>query len=372
MRIPLTITLALLLAWTALCPAGNDVSAGEWTCISEKLFQTIPDYVDGKNHFVRRCGSLLANPETGEVFVLVSPRYGVWRSGDQGETWTRADGNVVAGRTWGGDGCQFDPTDPNRLAFFTIVGAGTHPVAGMSLDGGKTWTAIHKPRGRRHDGWTSAQIDWRRKTPTTIYGKEHHSERLWLSKDLGKSWTLAVPESGSYKLGMIGDDVLLAGKGKDKTPPIRRSTDEGKTWTDVYPEAHLTQRRPQVFGDHAYWATPNALLATKDRGKTWTSLGPVAPDVPAEEKPATWGPIFGRSEREMLVGVKGHGFYRSLDGGSNWSKLADWIETGKDFDKAREAFSIGWVPARRLIYVAFLGGDAYRTTWDATKGVAKK
>jgi photosystem II stability/assembly factor-like uncharacterized protein len=360
--------------WTALLALLSAVSAvqgGDWTCISEGLFETIPDYADGKNHFVRRCGSLLTNPVTGDLFVLVSPRYGVWRSGDRGETWTRADANVVSGRTWGGDGCQFDPTDPNRMAFFTIVGAGAQPVAGMSLDGGKTWTAIHKPRGRRHDGWTAAQIDWTANRPSVIYGKEHHSERLWLSKDLGKSWTLATPEGGSYKVGMIADDVLLAGVGKGADPPIRRSTDEGKTWAQVHPPVFLCQRRPHVYGDRAYWATFNRILATADKGKTWKPTAPIVPDLPEDDKSRTWGPYFGRSEKEMLAGVNGHGFYRSLDGGATWTKLADWIETGKDFDKPREAFSIGWVPTQRLIYVAFLGGDAYRTKWDA-KGVAKK
>ena len=356
----ITIVLVLLGAL-----AGPGVT-GDWTCITIDLWNRIPDYEDGPNHFVRKCGSLLVHPTNGKLFLLVSPKYGIWQSADHGQTWKRSDDNVVSGRTWGGDGAKFDPTDFERMVFFTIVGRGATPIGGLSLDGGKTWKALHRPKGMRHDGWTSGQVDWSDKTPTTVFAKQHHTENLWLSEDFGENWTKAMPEGGAYKLGMIGDDVLLA-SAKGKVAAILRSTDKGKTWSPVSEPVFLQQRSPHVYGDHAYWAIPNALLATFDRGKTWKPIGPIVKDVAKGEQPRTWGPIFGRSEKEMLVAVNGHGYFRSTDAGKSWTKIADWMDKATPFDAAREAFSIGWDLENRLVYCAFLGGEAYRSQWLTDK-----
>jgi photosystem II stability/assembly factor-like uncharacterized protein len=245
------------------------------------------------------------------------------------------------------------------MLFFTIVGAGATPVAGMTLDGGETWQAIHRPGGMRHDGWTSGQVDWSDPQPKVIYAKQHHTENLWLTTDCGETWKQAGPEGGSYKVGMIGSDVLLAAA-KTKEPPIQRSTDGGKTWQQVHGPVFLMERNPQVWGDRAYWAVPNALLVTRDRGKSWQSLGPIAPDVPEGETVRTWGPVFGRSEREMLTAVRDHGYFRTTDGGRTWRKIAPWADGMTENDVPREAFSMGWVPSQRLVYCGFLGGESYR------------
>ncbi|MFW5864187.1 MAG: WD40/YVTN/BNR-like repeat-containing protein [bacterium] len=353
-----TILIILLLAVSSL------LYASDWECITTDLWKQIPDYEDGPNHFVRKSGTLLVNPETGQLFLLVSPKYGIWTSTDQGKSWKRSDDNVVSGRTWGGDGAQFDPNDYNRMAFFTIVGKGATPIGGISLDGGKSWQAFHKPQGMRHDGWTSGQVDWRDKEPKTIFAKQHHTENLWITRDLGKSWEQVTLEGGAYKLGMFDDDAFVAApKGNEGLVPILRSTDQGKTWTQVYDPVFLMQRHPHVRGKNGYWAIDNSILVTNDKGATWKPMDPIVRDVPEGEVTRTWGPIFGRSEDEMLFAAKGHGYFRSIDRGKSWTKIANWMENATEFDKAREAFSIGWDLDRKLVYCAFLGGETYKTNW---------
>jgi hypothetical protein len=65
----------------------------------------------------------------------------------------------------------------------------------------------------------------------------------------------------------------------------------------------------------------------------------------------------------MLTAVRGHGFFRSEDGGRTWTKIAGWPQDLLEFDNPRQAFSIGWCPDKKLVYCAFLGGDAYRAEW---------
>jgi hypothetical protein len=355
----------LLFIALLICFSGCSHTTG-WECITTDLWKEIPDYEDGPNYFVRKSGSLLVHPTSGELFLLVSPKYGIWKSANQGKSWERVDGNAVSGRTWGGDGAKFDTTNFDRMVFFTIVGKGATPVSAISLDRGKTWKPFFRPRGMKHDGWTSGQVDWSDEPPKTIFAKQHHTENLWITHDSGENWKKVGPKSegGSYKVGMIGDDVLLAApKAEGNMVPILRSTDEGKTWTQVHEPIFLMQRSPHLYGDHAYWAISNSLLKTTDKGATWKPIGPIVKNVEGDEPIRTWGPMFGRSQDEMLVAVKGHGYYRTTDGGGNWTKIAEWMDSATEFDTPREAFSIGWDLKRKLVYCAFLGGETYRTEW---------
>jgi len=280
------------------------------------------------------------------------------------ESWSRSEGNPAIGRSWGIDGMVMDPNNPDRMGIFPIKSTGvSDPIASISVDGGQTWKAVTRPEGK-HDGWTAAMVDWSDEIPQTIYGKEHHSENLWLSRDGGETWKKAAPPEGSYHVAVSQGALLAVPRIKGEPEVIHRSTDDGKTWQAVSEPFSPQQRRPSVVGERVYWSIPNGLLTSMDAGETWVEIGPIDPSIGDDTSPQTWGPVFGRTPDEMLVAISGHGYYKSADGGESWMKIADWADGMTKLDRPRSAFSIGWVPGKRLVYCAFLGGEAYRAEWD--------
>src|SRR5512140_1625634 len=59
------------------------------------------------------CAGVCINRLTGDVVINITS-FGLWRSTNQGSTWTRIDQNKVSGKAENGQALQVDQNDPKR------------------------------------------------------------------------------------------------------------------------------------------------------------------------------------------------------------------------------------------------------------------
>jgi hypothetical protein len=295
-------------------------------------------------------GGVTVDRSSGDVYIVVTGKeifkqrgQGVWKSTDQGATFTRVDGNVVSGRCETGYGLCPDPNG-QRLYCFMLDGS-----SGCTLDGGRTWEKL----GQVNRGWDFAAVDWSVEKPQVIFGAEHESGgRYHLSTDGGKSWT-KLGESpkdarGTFGVGVVDAKTLLRWMGS--IGGIERSLDAGGTWTkvsDENPVGHVMV----VFKGVCYWVGQKGLLVSKDKGVTWAVQG--------QPVPAAWGPYFGKDEKQIVVVGKG-GVQETTDGGENWSLVAALPDPFKNPPGPGWFLNFAFDPVGNLFYTSWMGKPTYR------------
>jgi hypothetical protein len=337
-----TIVLCVL---TALLPIGNGAAAEPGPASntqSEGKGQWVPIY--------EGTGGVTVDRTNGDVYIVVTGKeifkekgQGVWKSTDQGATFSRVDDEVISGRCETGYGlCQ----DPNgkRLYCFMLDGS-----SGCTLDGGKTWEKLRQV----NRGWDFAAVDWSVEKPQLIFGSEHESGgKYHLSTDGGKSWR-KLGESpkdarGSFGVGVVDANTLLRWCGS--TGGIERSLDAGATWTrasEETPAGHVMV----VFKDVCYWVGERGLLVSKDKGASWSLQGKAVA--------AAWGPYFGKDEKQIVVAGKG-GLEETLDGGETWSVVAPLPEPFKNPPGPGWYLNLAFDPVNNVFYASWMGRPTYR------------
>jgi photosystem II stability/assembly factor-like uncharacterized protein len=168
----------------------------------------------------------------GPHFYAAVSGHGVWKSDDQGSTWTQKtgplDGHIIRS-------LAVSPRDPDLLY------AGTQPAAlHVSSDGGTSWEELTEFRvlgvreGWKDAGEGAARVD-------TIEPDPHDSRRLYAGVEIG----------GAY-----------------------RSDDGGRTWTGcnegLFDDVHFLMADP-LDSSRVYAATGGGFQLSRDRGRKWVS-----------------------------------------------------------------------------------------------------
>jgi photosystem II stability/assembly factor-like uncharacterized protein len=286
----------------------------------------------------------VVNRLNGDVTVKVVG-LGLWRSQDQGVTWSRIDQDTISGRDETGWATTADANEPTRLASFSLDG-----TAGWTVDG-KTWSRF-QDLGRN---WDYGSIDWGSNTPRTIIAAKHETQppgEVYVTSDGGAGWTqlsIHLQESRGKvsMIGAMGDGTFIYGIGDG----IYRSTDGGKTWRNVAAAVPLT-RIPVLFQGAHYLGTTNGLVVSRDQGATWLAQGGSV-DI--------WqGPFFGRDARAMVV-VGKNGVFRTRDAGQSWTRIADLKEKEAGFVFTPNWFGCyAWDPVHDVLYASSMGNPVYR------------
>jgi photosystem II stability/assembly factor-like uncharacterized protein len=292
-----------------LCPIGfaADVAGdrGKWTAISEKLVNSIRvGDLAGVPSEKQKTTGVAVDRTTGAVFVVLNGSGEIWRSPDKGKTFERIDGGKISGRCETGWSLNVDPNNGRHMACFMIYGSG-----GFTLDGGRTW------RQFASGPCDYAAVDWSAVEPRVMLGNKHDGGgRALLSKDAGKTWKLVGTgvesrAGSSIGVGVVDSGTLLLHR-RDNSG-IERSTDDGKTWTQVS-KHNPRSRVAVVFKGVIYWAGAEGLLVSSDKGKSWQVQGTLVD--------AIQGPFFGEDENHIVV-VGSKGFYETKDGGKTWENV---------------------------------------------------
>ena len=287
---------------------------------------------------------------TNYTIYVASASGGVWKTENEGTTWTPIFENMVTAAV--GD-IALAPSDQNVV----WVGTGEHNIfrssqAGVgifkSVDGGKTWANMGLA-----DTNTIARIVVHPANPDIVYvaagGHEwtKNADRgVYKTVDGGKTWDKVLfvnDETGAYDLVMDprSSDTLYAAmwqrtRKKWNDPRndassvgsgVFKTTDGGKTWTPVntgLPDARWRGR----IGIDICLTKPDTLYALVDNY-----------EISREPTPQEITDTYGVPSSGF---IKGAAVYRSDDAGATWTQTSGLTPQQKSFME-RHSGTYGWV-----------------------------
>jgi photosystem II stability/assembly factor-like uncharacterized protein len=310
------------------------VKSGQWVDISAEVIQSLVS--EGKKiGYPDKTAGIVVDRVTGDVFMVI-PDQGIWRSNDQGGSFTRVDGGKIGGRCETGFALNFDPLG-KRLACFMLDGP-----SGYTLDGGKTWQSM---KGNQR-GWDCGSVDWSAKKPANIFALRHEcGGEVYTSNEMGKSWKLKGKAFAS--VGIFDAKTFVATREKERG--IFRTTDGGESWTKIS-EFQPAGRDIRIFKGAAYWTSGKGLLVSKDRGITWSVQG--------KEVECSFGPYFGKDEMHIVV-VGKKGFYQTTNGGREWEPAAP-LPPQYSVTMTCWFLNFGWDHHADIFYASLMGKPAYK------------
>jgi photosystem II stability/assembly factor-like uncharacterized protein len=317
-------------------------SGGVWKTTNAGLTWT-PIFDDQPSYSI---GEVTLDPTNPEVVWVgtgenVSGRHvgwgdGVYRSRDEGRTWTR----MGLARSEHIGRILVDPRDGNVVlvaAEGPLWAAGGERGVYRSADGGATWTAVLQID--EHTGVTDLEFD--PSNPDVVYAAGYQRRRhvwgflgggtgsgIWKSTDNGKTWRRIRTGLPAGEVGKIGLAVTPAGpnlvyatiEAAGDGRGFYRSTDKGETWErrngyisggtgpHYYQEIEASPTDPDLV-----YQMDVFLHVTRDGGATFGMLE-TGHDKHSDNH-ALW--IDPSNGRHLLVGTDA-GLYESFDDGATW------------------------------------------------------
>lgn len=343
-----------------------------------------------------------------ESEAVAFSRSTVWRTEDAGATW-RTSAALYAGITWGSKhAIYFDPEDPQRLSMFANDVGSVHSVdAGRSFevmtyedteypnnwfssgdvrpdsqgqevvistrggkyaattDGGRSWTTIDEVQVAN-----PAVSHFHRQDPSVVYAGRK------ISRNGGQSWEDL--NNGQYVLDVTDsdNDVVFSAYPDMDSSTVFRSTNAGRTWTDLFPEglsessgglvrnlrghdSFLTFAADPADPNIFYTKTKNGDAIRYDHATgTWTQLGIITrTDNDGLKIYVRHIQADPQDVKILYAGVKNTGrgiIYRSLDRGRTWEDISKNLP--------RNGLSPGFA-VHPLTGDVFFGGGSGLGTW---------
>jgi hypothetical protein len=169
----------------------------------------------------------------------------VWRSTDQGATWTQ----MTDAAPWTKRRSHSSVALPNGSIVLMggYDGSNHRNDVWRSTDQGATWTEMTTAAewSTRHDHSSVAMPDG----SIVLMGGFLNKNDIWRSTDQGATWmqmTAAAEWTGRYGHTSVvlpdGSIILMGGLGDSYRNDVWRSTDQGAIWTQVTPAAEWTRR----------------------------------------------------------------------------------------------------------------------------------
>ena len=240
--------------------------------------------------------SLLVAPVSENTLVL-GTHGGLFRSGDGGGTWTKAE---LDGR---------DAMNLSKTTGTTICAAGPDVLA-KSTDNGISWQDV-EPAGLPSLDVHGFAADPR--DPSRLYAAIA-GEGVYRSTDAGRTFSLVsdVVGPGVMALAVLRDGMLLAGDMQRQV--LAASTNDGRDWKATAQASVMglavNPARPRLV-----LASGPGVLRSTDGGRTWSQ----ALSLDAGAGPVAWSP--SNPAIGYVVGLD-RSLWRSDDFGATWTVVA--------------------------------------------------
>jgi photosystem II stability/assembly factor-like uncharacterized protein len=235
---------------------------------------------------------------------------GMWKSTDAGKTWK----HIGLEDTVKIDSIVVDPADPN-LVTVSALGDASHHGGGVqrSTDGGQTWSNVLNPAG--YDGIRDLQSAY----------------------DVSGVMIAAVQGTGGERGGGGGG---RGGQAKVKPAEVFKSTDEGKTWTQIKIPPfegrvalaiamHTKAQRMFIIGDNI--ENGSGLYRSDDGGATWQHMAGKDTRISNGQGNYSSG-VFVDSQNPDVLYTMSTAMYRSTDGGVTFQPFKG-APGGEDYHK---------------------------------------
>lgn len=294
------------------------------------------------------------------TFYFGSPLGGIWKTTSAGVTWSPIFDQETSVDSVGA--IQVAPSDPNIV----YAGAGD-PIGGSlgngmwkSSDAGKSWQHIGLEDTVKIDSILVDPADPSVVIVSALGDTTHHGGGVYRSTDGGQSWTnvlKAADYDGTRDLQYAFDEpgIMLAatqgtGSGrvvvepgsqpKAKPAQVFKSTDEGKTWTEikippfegrvaVAIAMHTKAQRMYIVGNNI--EDGSGLYRSDDGGGTWRHMAGKDTRISNGQGSYSSG-VYVDSQNPDILYTMSTAMYRSTDGGLTFEPFKG-APGGEDYHK---------------------------------------
>ena len=299
------------------------------------------------------------------VFYAGTPLGGIWKTTSGGVTWLPVMDQETSVDSVGA--IQVAPSNPNVV----YAGAGD-PIGGSlgngmwkSTDAGATWQHIGLEDTVKIDSIVVDPADYNLVIVSALGDTSHHGGGVYRSTDGGQTWTNVLkPENydGTRDLQSAFDDpnVMLAatqgtggagpgggggaGGGANRPKPkpaqVYKSTDEGKTWSEikippfqgriaVAVAMHTQGLRMYIIGNNI--ENGSGLYRSDDGGATWQHMAGKDLRISNGQGAYSSG-VFVDSQNPDILYTMSTAMYRSTDGGVTFQPFKG-APGGEDYHK---------------------------------------
>ena len=218
-----------------------------------------------------------------------------------GATWTQ----IWTGTNEGVEGASFPDLNTGYIAGWPNVSAGWSGV-GKTTNGGTTWTSLNVVS----DVYYFTDIVFKDAQNGIVLGSTNTNPGVWYTSNGGSTWNAAsginsVPNHACY---LSGNTYFLV----DNSGKIKKSTDNGATWNNVYSNPALLLLGIDRFDNSTIMACGDngKLVKSYDGGATW-NLQTIGTDL--------WHDFGWVDANNVFICGTPELIYGSTNGGSNWT-----------------------------------------------------
>ncbi|SIR01396.1 hypothetical protein SAMN05880574_1522 [Chryseobacterium sp. RU37D] len=333
MKIKNTNKLFFLLLFISASALAQNLN-GNWTLKGPILF---PTNISGQIHGIGRVSQVKFHNTNSQKMYAVSASGGLWISNNGGLNWnkTQTDNQIPQGSC---SSVCIDYTNDNII--YLSTGDANYYSNGYgiykSTDGGNTWSASNSGIGNR----MAVEILMSPTDHNTLIAAT--TDGIWKSTNAGQTWINTLV-GGEFK-----DIVYKSGSSNTifavSDNALWRSTDNGNSWTQIT----SVNPNPGNGGRIAVSAANNNVIyvgfvgtnsnngnggiiyQSTDGGMTFVlKKGDVQPNLNGYEPSGNgqgnynWDLFADRNNANILYAC-GHVVWKSIDGGTNWTKLTNW------------------------------------------------
>jgi photosystem II stability/assembly factor-like uncharacterized protein len=254
-----------------------------------------------------------------------------------------------------------------------IAAAAYHRYILISTDGGYTWAAKYPPNGKNSYGGYVGSGMWYQfgvsDDMSTLVACDYEAGTVWITKDLGATWTSWEPDVPFAKRKMMAatsssDGTRLAVAAYEGG--IYVSADAGDTWTQADEDqvgsdklwSRLASSRDGSRLACTAGGTDGYVVVSSDFGVTWrqvTSLG---------SPPGKHGIAMSGDGLSIVVASYNQNLYASTDGGRSWRESVCAADAAATCAGAKTWTGLAASSDFRHVYALTNPGYPYRLELD--------